>query len=436
MVVSLTSRDYLLVLTYHLMSTPPVVRRRWFLYALVALIFVVGVWYFGFQAEAPKPVSSSWGHGSKRRGSKGTVAPVPVRAVPALKRNLAVHLQAIGTVVPLNTVTVKSRVDGQLLKIAFEEGQQVEAGQLLAEIDPLPYKIRLSQVEASQRQNQSQLRTALADLERFKQLHAQNLVTQQQLEAQQALVAERESALAADQAQVEDARRQLAYTKIEAPIPGRLGMRQVDVGNLVRSGDAVGLVVITQTQPITVTFTVPENDLQKVVEPLRAGERLEVETWDRSGLTKLASGQLKTVDNQIDLATGTLRLKAEFPNADEKLFPNQFVNVRLRVRTLQNVIIVPAAAIQYGSRGTYVFLVNAEKKATVRDVVLGPSDGSEQAISKGLEPGEMVIVEGVDRLREGRDVLAVGDEPAPAAKGSKGEKGEKGKRGEKSKKEK
>ncbi|MGH7959427.1 MAG: efflux RND transporter periplasmic adaptor subunit, partial [Opitutaceae bacterium] len=242
---------------------------------------------------------------------------------------------------------------------------------------------------------------------RLKQLQAKNLITQQELEAQQALVAERDAAVAADQAQVDDARRQLSYTRIEAPITGRLGLRQVDAGNLIRPGDANGLVVITQTKPIAVMFTVPEIDLQKVVEPLRAGEKLPVEAWDRTEQTVLARGMLKTVDNQIDLATGTLRLKAEFPNEDERLFPNQFVNVRLEVRTLRDAVIVPAAAVQYGSRGPYLYLVNEQNQATARDVVLGPAEGELQAVAKGLKPGENVILEGVDRLREGRNVTMV-----------------------------
>jgi multidrug efflux system membrane fusion protein len=413
------------------MSPPPPTRRRWLIYSVVALIFGSGVWYFGFKAEVPQPTSP---FGFSRTRGKGKSPPSPVRVVAAKKQDLSVHLRAIGTVVPLNSVTVKSRVEGQLLKISFEDGQQVEKGQVLAEIDPLPYKIKLSQAEANLRQNQSQLRTAVADLERFKTLNSGsgNLVTQQQLEAQQALVAEREGAVAADQAMVEDARRQLAYTRIEAPISGRLGIRQIDAGNLVRTGDANGLVTLTQTKPIAVTFTIPEVDLQKVVEPLRAGEHLEVEAWDRNEQTKLASGMLKTVDNQIDLATGTLRLKAEFPNADEKLFPNQFVNVRLRVRTLKDVLVVPAPAVLYGSRGTYVYLVNAESQSTVRDIVLGPSDGTNQSVAKGLEPGELVVLEGLDRLREGRVVTIVGPEAAPtgAKAGGKGGKGGKGKGGE------
>ena len=341
--------------------------------------------------------------------------PTPVRAVAAQRADLPVYLRAIGTVSPFNTVTVRSRVEGELLKLAFIEGQEVTKGQLLAEVDAEPYRIRLAQMEAQLRQNQAQLQTVRNDLERFKQLSGQALVTQQQLEGQAALVAEREAAVAADQAQVEDVRRQLAYTKVEAPIAGRLGLRQVDVGNLVRPGDPDGIVVIKQTRPISVLFTVPEIDLQKVLDPLRAGESLRVEAWDRSEVSQLATGTLQTVDNQIELATGTLRLKAEFPNEDERLFPNQFVNIRLRVRTVKDAIVVPGAVVQFGSRGTYVFVINEKNEATVRDVVLGPADGMQQAIVKGLQVGELVALEGLDRLREGRLVTLVGDEPAAAA---------------------
>ncbi|MEY4816158.1 MAG: hypothetical protein RLZZ162_3231 [Verrucomicrobiota bacterium] len=403
--------------------------RRWFIYSAVALVFAGGVWYFGFRAEAPKPSG-----GSYFRSSKSNAQPVPVKAEAAQSRDLSVHLRAIGTVVPLNIVTVRSRVDGQLLRVAFSEGQEVTAGQLLAEIDPLPYQLRLTQMEGQLRLSESQLRTVRSDLERFKVLNAQTLISPQQLEAQQALVAEREGALATAQAQVEDARRQLAYTKVEAPIAGRLGLRQVDAGNIVRAGDAGGMVVITQTRPISVMFTIPEMELQKVVEPLRAGEQLVVEAWDRSEGVVLATGSLKTVDNQIDLATGTLRLKAEFANADEKLFPNQFVNVRLRVRTLKAALVIPSVAVQYGSRGTYVYVVNAENKATVRDIVLGPSDGAQQSITKGLQSGDLVVLEGVDRLREGRAVSVVSDDPAKAAHSLGGEGAAKGDGAKKKKK--
>lgn len=386
--------------------------RRWFLYCLVALVFAAGTWYFAFHSK-PAARTNAWG------GMRNSNQAIPVRAVKAERRELPVYLKAIGTAVPLNTVTVRSRVDGQLLKIAFEEGQRVEKGQLLAEIDPAPYRIRLTQMEAQHRQNVAQLDTVRKDLERFRQLHAQTLITNQQLEQQQALLAEREAAVAADQAMVEEARLQLAYTRVEAPLSGRIGLRQVDMGNMVRAGDANGLAVITQTRPISVTFTVPEIDLAKVITPLRAGEELPAEAWDRGEETKLASGILKTVDNQIDLATGTLRLKAQFPNDDDRLFPNQFVNVRLRVRVLQDVIVVPTATVQHGSRGTYVYAVNEKNQATVRDVVLGPAEGEWQSIEKGLAEGDTVVLEGLDRLREGRTVTLVTDQPAAKEPASK-----------------
>ncbi|MBL9193346.1 MAG: MdtA/MuxA family multidrug efflux RND transporter periplasmic adaptor subunit [Opitutaceae bacterium] len=391
------------------MSLPPV-SSPWFrrlLYGSVTLVILLAVWYFGFRAPPPAASSrSSW-------GSRGTQA-MPVKVVVAQRQPLSVHLKSIGTVVPMNTVTVRSRVEGQLLRVTFEEGQRVEKGQLLAEIDPSTYQIRLSQAEGQQRQNLAQVQTARSDLQRYEQLFEKNLLTLQELELQQALVAEREGALASFQAQVDTARLQLSYTRIEAPIAGRLGLRQVDAGNLIRAGEAGGLVVITQTQPISVLFTVPEVDLQKVLEPLRAGEVLVVEAWDRSEQLRLASGVLKTVDNQIDVATGTLRLKAEFANEDERLFPNQFVNVRLRVSTVPDALVIPSAAVQYGSRGTYVYIVNAENKSVVRDLVLGPADGLLQSVTKGLQAGDQVVLEGLDRLREGRSVIVVTGDSAPA----------------------
>ena len=341
---------------------------------------------------------------------KGWPQRIPVRTVAAAAKNLPVHLKAIGTVTPLNTVIVRSRVEGQLQRVAFEEGQRVEQGQLLAEIDASSFKIQVAQAEGQLQQTIARLNSAKSDLERIQELHARNLVTNQELDLQQALVAEREGAAVASQAQVDNARLQLAYTRIEAPITGRVGLRRMDPGNLVRQGDSTGLVMITQTRPIAVSFTVPEVDLPKVLEPLRAGEALSVEAWDRTESTVLAEGVLKTIDNQIDTATGTLRLKAEFPNENERLFPNQFVNVRLRVRTMEDAIVIPSAAVQFGARGTYVYIVDGEKKAQVRDVVLGPVEGTEQAVLKGLEPGDAVVLEGLDRLREGSEVV-VSNEP-------------------------
>ena len=383
-------------------------RRRWPIYAGIVAVAALGAWYFSKPAKPAnrRPPNPTW-------AGEGEPA-APVKVVLAERRQLPVHLKAIGTVTPPNTVTIRSRVDGQLLRVAFTEGQQVEPGQLLAEIDPEPYRILLAQAEGQQRQNQASLETAHADLERLKQLYAKSLVTNQEMDAQQALVREREGTSSSDQARVAEARLKLAYTRIEAPISGRVGLRRVDAGNLIRANDTNGLVVITQTRPIAVMFTVPEVDLDKVVGPLRSGGQLEVEAWDRSERNLLARGVLKTIDNQIDLATGTLKLKAEFPNADEQLFPNQFVNVRLQVSTLKDAVVIPAAAVQFGSKGTYVYIVNEKNKSSIRPIVLGASDGVLQSVTEGLAPGDAVVLEGLDRLREGKTVVVVKGEAAVA----------------------
>ena len=385
--------------------------RRRLIYVVAACILAAGVWYFGFRDEPPE-------RRYPRPAWAGNDWPgvMPVRTVQAEARDLAVHLKAVGTVTPLNSVTVQSQVNGRLLRIAFTEGERVEQGDLLAEIDPEPYRIQLAQVEGQLQQNLALLATARRDLARYQELHDKTLLAQQQLEAQEALVAQREGAVAADRAQVADARLQLDYTRIVAPISGRLGLRRIDPGNLVRANDVEGIVTITQTQPIAVEFAVPEINLQDVLDPLRAGEALVVEAWDRSERQQLAEGTVRTVDNQIDPQTGTLRLKAVFTNEDERLFPNQFVNVRLRVRTLRDAIVVPAAAVQFGSRGTYVYVIDSDLKARVRDVVLGPADGEHQSIAKGVESGEPVVLEGIDRLREGRKVIITNDTEAAAAK--------------------
>ena len=301
---------------------------------------------------------------------------------------------------------------------AFAEDEVKISRERLAEIEAQPYRILLTQAEGQFEQSAAQLDVARSDLERLRPLMERNLVTAQQIEVQQALVREREGVLSANRARVEDARLQLAYTRIEAPISGRLGLRQVDAGNLVRAGDANGLAVITQTRPISVLFTIPEVDLLTVLEPIRRGEQLAVEAWDRSEEVRLAAGVLRTVDNQIDLATGTLKLKAEFANADDRLFPNQFVNVRLRVRTIEDAIVIPSSAVQFGSRGTYVFVIGADNTATVRDLVLGPADGLLQSVQSGLAAGELVVLEGLDRLREGRKVILVDDNRPAVSPGS------------------
>lgn len=363
----------------------------------IAVIVVAGLaWFFLWRtpAETLPPPPNPWS------------GPVPVRISEAAVEDLKVFIKAIGTVTPLNTVTLRSRVDGQLTGLLFDEGQYVKAGDVLAELDPVPYKIRLDQAEGSLQEMRAQLKNAEDDLALYQRLFSQNSVAKQQLDKQIALVEQFKGSLKTHQAQVDDARLQLSYTRIQAPIAGRLGLRRVDVGNLIAANDSNGLVTITQTSPISVVFTIPENQLPAVrrsfVEARQQQTPLGVDAWDRSEQEKLASGILTTLDNQIDSSTGTLRLKAEFENSDDSLFPNQFVNVRLHLTTLNQVVTIPVDAVQHGSRGTYVYVIDDEQKAIIRDLVVGPQEGNRIAVLEGLEAGERVVVEGLDRLTEGR----------------------------------
>jgi len=370
--------------------------QRW-LAAIAVVLVLLLVWFFGLRKPAEKlpPPPSPW------------MGPTPVHVVTATKEDLKVHIKAIGNVVPLNTVTVRSRVDGQLLRILFEEGQQVKAGELLAEIDPATYKVRLAQTEGSLQETRAQLKNAEDDLRLYERLIEQKSIAKQQFDKQQALVEQLRGTLKNNTAQVDDARLQLSYTRITAPITGRLGLRRVDVGNLVKTGDTDGLVTITQTQPIAVSFTIPENQLVAVRGAYLAAEKasstLPVEAWDRSEQSLLATGKLTTLDNQIDTATGTLRLKAQFDNTDDSLFPNQFVNARLHLSTLDGAVTIPIDAVQYGSKGTYVYVVE-EGKAKIRPIKLGALEGARTSVLEGLAEGKQVVLEGIDRLWEGKDV--------------------------------
>lgn len=384
-------------------SSPLSARHKRLIGVLALLLVLVGIWYLLGRTppSAPLPQRSAWN------------MPVPVRVVPVERGSLDVQIKSIGTVTPLNTVTVRSRVDGVLNRVLFTEGSEVEQGTLLAEIDPLPYRAQLAQAEGQAQQNQAQLANAQADLELYEGLYEQDSIARQQLTSQRALVEELRGSLKANAAQVEDARLQLSWTRIEAPIAGKLGLRRVDAGNLVSSGDTEGLVSITQMRPIAVEFTVPEPDVPALRRAVASGAELAVQALDRSEQHLLASGRLHTLDNQIDIATGTLRVKALFENEDDQLFPNQFVNVRLRLHTLPSVVTIPSDAVQFGSRGTYVYVVDPqENKAFTRLVKLGATAADGQvAVTEGLEEQELVVLEGLDRLREGREVV-ISDEDA------------------------
>lgn len=350
-----------------------------------------------------------------RPGFGGASGPVPVRVAPATRGDFPLYYKALGTVTALNTINVRSRVAGELIKVSFEEGQVVKAGDLLAEIDPRPYQNALLQAEGTLLQNQAQLKNAQVDLERYRGLFAEDSIAKQTLDTAAALVGQYQGTVKTNQAAVNDARLNLEFTKIRAPIAGRLGLRQLDVGNLVAANDTTALVIITQTQPISVAFTLPENSLETVLGRYRSGAKMPVEAWDRGDAMLQATGVLQSLDNQIDTTTGTLKFKARYDNRDQSLFPNQFVNVRLLADTLKNVVLVPSAAIQFGTNGTFVYALDGNNKVKIRQLKVGDSNGDSTVVKEGLEAGDRVVLEGTDRLKDGSEVEVVNDtQEAPA----------------------
>ena len=373
-------------------------RNRMLLLAasLVALVALIAWW--------------AWPHAAPATDEGGR-KPTPVRVARASAEPLQLRLKAIGTVTPLHSVVVRSRVDGELLKLHVDEGQHVRAGELIAQIDPRPYEVRLAQAQGTQQQNLAELENAERQLQRFRELQAKNYVSGQELSDQQSKVRQLQGRRLSDQATVDEARLQLQYTRITAPVSGRLGLRRVDVGNLIRSSDADGLVTLAQTAPISVLFTVPEPELPALLDAVRATPALAVQAWDREERAALGDGVLSSVDNVIDTATGTLKLRAQFENADDALFPNQFVNIRLQLGA-QDAVVIPDAAVQFGSKGNYVHVIDQDDKAQRRDVVLGPADGSRVSVRSGLKAGEKVVVEGIDGLEDGSAVRIISEDAA------------------------
>ncbi len=312
------------------------------------------------------------------------------------KGEFEVYNKALGSVVPLNTVNLRSRVGGELVELRFEEGQRVKKGDLLAVIDPRPYKVALQQAEGTLQQNRAQLKNAQVDFERYRGLYADDSIAKQMLDTQEALVSQYQGTLAANQAAVNEARLNLEFTQIRSPIDGRVGLRQLDAGNLVAANDTDPLVVITQTQPMSISFTLPEGELLPVLTRYRQGDKLAVQVWDRGEKVLFGEGVLESIDNQIDATTGTLRLKARFDNEAELLMPNQFVNVRLRVETLPDAVLIPSAALQFGSRGTFAYVVGDDSKVQLRLLKAGPSNGEITVVLEGLQVGERVVMEGTE----------------------------------------
>src|SRR6266850_2486335 len=366
-------------------------RRHPYALGLLALLIVV-------VAGGTLLLSRPWRSTAGAQARVPTSPRVPVVAAAARTRDVGVYLSGLGSVTPLNMVTVKSRVDGELIAVHFQEGQIVRSGDLLAEIDPRPFQAQLTQFEGQLERDQALLDNARLDLKRFQVLVTTDAVPRQQLDTQESLVHQLEGTVKNDQGQIEATKVQLVYCRITSPIAGRVGLRLVDPGNIVHATDTGGLVIITQLQPITVIFTIPEDSIPTV---LGRGVRLPVEAYDREQRRKLAEGALLAIDNQVDPTTGTVRLKAQFPNSDNRLFPSQFVNARLLIETRRGTTVVPTAAIQQSPRGSFVYVLRPDRTVGVRPVTVGVTDGDDVSIERGLAVGEQVVVEGAERLRDG-----------------------------------
>ena len=387
-------------------TVAPKKRRRLRVMVLLAAAAAAGWWVYTRQAAQPPA----------RRGDAGFV--MPVVAVPAVAGDVDIALNALGTVTSLATVAIKSQISGQLVRVAYQEGQMVKKGDLLAEIDSRPYELALAQAQGALERDQALLQTAELDLKRYQDLAKTNAIPRQQLDTQASLVLQDRGLVMADQAQIDIHKLNIAYCHIVAPVTGRVGLRLVDQGNYVTPGDPTGIAVITQLQPISVIFTVAEDNLPQIVKRLRAEATLPATAFDRSGATKLAAGELRTLDNQIDTSTGTLKLRAQFANEDEILFPNQFVNVQLLVDVLRDATIVPTSAIQRGAPGTFVYLVGADNSVSVKPVTLGPTSGDRVAVQSGLSAGDRVVIDGADKLRNGARIAL--RDPSGGGAGSQG----------------
>jgi len=373
-------------------------RLRWLLPAAAVAVLGWAVLSRTISGQAP----------SGRAGRGAAPRAVPVVGVAARTGDLGVFQNGLGTVTPVKTVTVRSRVDGELVSVAYREGQLVREGELLAQIDPRPYEVQLHQAEAQLAKDEAALANAKVDLERYQTLIQQDSISRQQLDTQAATVRQFEAALKSDQAQIESARLNLTYSRITAPISGVVGLRLVDPGNMVHASDQSGLLVITQQQPIAVVFTIPADHLQPVLQQRSAGRELPVEAWDRDFKRKLATGTLLAIDNQIDQSSGTVRMKAEFPNQDSALYPNQFVNARLLVNTIRQTVLVPTAAIQRSPQSTFVYVVKPDSTVEMRTVDVRLTEGDETALQEGVASGEVVVVDGVDKLQPGTPVAVTG----------------------------
>ncbi len=395
-------------------------RKRAAVAAIVIALAALLLWHpWSRTGPSGTGTATTASHSGGRRGAMGS-QPQPVHVAAAATGEMPIVLTALGTVTPLATVTVKTQLAGTLQTVAFREGQLVKAGDVLAQIDPRPYQISLENAQGALAKDTALLQTARLDLKRYEALLAQDSIARQQVDTQASLVKQYEGQVQSDRANVDTYKLDLVYARITAPVSGRVGLRQVDPGNYVTPSDTNGIVVITQLQPISVVFTTSEDNLPAILARMHAGAKLSTTAYDRNNTLALETGYLETIDNQIDTATGTVKLRAMFPNAGEMLFPNQFVNARLLIDTLHNAVIVPSSAVLNGANGAFVYVVKPDDTVTVRPVKVGPVDGERTSIASGLAAGERVVTDGSDRLREGTRIVAVADaaRQAPAAAGA------------------
>jgi multidrug efflux system membrane fusion protein len=383
--------------------------RYWKVGLLAVCFLAVSAYIFWSKSGRAQPQAV-------RQGPVSNAQTVPVSTVSAKTGSIPVYLSGLGSVVPLNSVTVKTRIDGQLMSVRYQEGQIVKTGDLLAEIDPRPYQAQLTQYEGQLARDQALLENARLDLQRYKVLAEQDSIPKQQLDTQESLVRQYEGTVKNDQGLIEGVKVQLAYTRITAPVSGRLGLRLVDPGNFVQTTDTTGLVVITQLQPITVVFSIPEDSIPAVLEKLNRGVNLTAEAYDRALKRRMATGSLLTLDNEIDTTTGTVKLKAVFPNTDNALFPNQFVNVKLLVETQQEATLIPSPAIQRNAKGAFVYLVQPDQTVAMHPISVGTANGDVTAV-EGLKAGDVIAADNFDKLRDGVKITAR-DLSASATNGS------------------
>ena len=386
---------------------------RWML-VLLALGGAGAVAHRSYEARKQPAEQQATAPAGPGRGGRPADMKQAVGVAPIVTGDMPVVLQGLGTVTPLATVTVRSQISGYLTQIGYREGQTVKQGDFLAQIDPRPYEALLAQYQGQLARDQALLQNSKLDLQRYQTLNRQDSISKQNVDTQAALVKQNEGTVAADQALVDQQRLNLTYARLVSPVEGRVGLRQVDLGNYVTAG-STNIVVVTQLHPISVVFTLPEDDVNRVMRRLRQGAKLTVRAYDRGDQHEIATGRLDTVDNQIDVTTGTVKLRALFDNSDDALFPNQFVNARLTVETIENAPLVPNAAILRGTPGTYVYLMDGDDKVTVRKIQTGETDGTRTVVTAGLQPGDRVVTDGTDRLREGAPVRVVGHVAGPQA---------------------